>query len=86
MSDITITENVIDHQIHSGSNAYSIALTDQGNIHIHDIFTEHEDAYRGTIQVTRGSQKILIESTGLYLAVLSPSSNTMTFEMCEEPW
>lgn len=27
-----------------------------------------------------------MESTGLYLAVLSPSSNSMTFEMCEEPW
>lgn len=48
ISDTSLIENVIDHQIHPGSNAYTIALTDQGNIHIHDIYTD-EDAYRGTI-------------------------------------
>lgn len=27
-----------------------------------------------------------MENTGLYMAVLSPSTNTMTYEMCEEAW
>ena len=54
-TDASLTEHVVDHQIHEGSKAYTIALTDQGNIHIYHIFSDEAVGYRGTIQVARGS-------------------------------
>ena len=79
-----VLENVVDHLIHQGSFSYSISLTDQGNVHIHHIYGDQAEAYRGTIQVTRGSQKIVSEQTGLYLAVLSPCTSTPSFGMCQD--
>ena len=67
------TETVVDHQIHAGSFQYSIVLTDVGNIHFYHIYEKaygSTDGYRGSIKAVRGAQKIEMDSTGLYLAVL----------------
>lgn len=75
---------MVDHIIHSGSYQYSIILTDLGNIHFYNIYDKAygaSDGFRGTIQAVRGSQKIEQDSTGLYLAVLSPIFPTPSYEM-----
>jgi len=34
----SLREVIVDHLIHNGSNEYAILLTDQGNVHIYNVF------------------------------------------------
>ena len=66
-----------------------MVLTDQGNVHLYYLFGDSEQLhgmegnYRGTIRATKGSISIQQDATGLYLAVISPLSNMMSFDLCK---
>lgn len=77
----------MDLQFHQGSHSYALLLTDQGNLHVYFLYpntNEESSNYRGSIHLTRGSLMFAQEPTGLYLAVLSPLSAQMSFQMCRQ--